>query len=97
MRAFGGKISVEIHVSENQIIHSFHVIIVKLVMTIQLSVYVCYEYVFIPILDSFPFKIKNSHIKLCSVAKAYLKPLVYVSVVTMKQSRGGLAWGQGRE
>lgn len=96
MRAFEGKKSVEIHISENQIIHSFHVIIVKLVMTIQLSVYVCYEYVFIPILN-FPFKIKNSHIKLCSVAKAYLKPLVYVSVVTMKQSGEGLAWGQGRD
>lgn len=58
-------------------------------MTAQFSVYVYSEYIFNPILSCFLFKIRNSYIKLFSVNKAYLKLLVHVSVVTMKQESDG--------
>lgn len=81
MRAFGGKKSTEIHIGENKITDIFIVIFVKLVMTINLV----YMYIFInTVLDSFPFTIKNNHIKPNSVNKAYLKILLFVSVLTMK-------------
>lgn len=60
-------------------------------MTIQLSVYEPCDYIFNPMLNSFPFKIKNSYIKLYSEHKVYLKVLVFVSVVIMEQSGGRVA------
>lgn len=59
-------------------------------MIIQPSVYEPYEYILTQ-LNFFPFKLKKSHIKLYSLNKAYLKPLLYVFVVIMEQSGGRLA------
>ena len=44
-------------------------------MTVQHSIHVCSEYILIPVLKSFLFKM-NSHIKPWSGVKAYLKHLV---------------------
>lgn len=90
--------SVEIHISENQIIDLFDGIVklVTFVTAVQFSVYVWCQYIFNTVLDSFPFTVKNSHIKLNSVSEAYLKIIVFVSVVTMKQEIGG-SWPRGRK
>ena len=68
-------------------------------MTVQLSVYVCCEYILIPVLKSFLFKMKNRHIKPCSVVKAYLKHLVvcFCCDCETKWWRAGIGDREGNE
>lgn len=54
-------------------------------------------YIFNIVLDFFHFMIKNSHIKPNSVNETYLKLLVFVIVVTVKQKVGRAGIGGWEE